>query len=174
MRFRFIDEHRDAFCAKRVRDVLDVSGRGLRTDPRRPASHRQRTDIVVLAHIKEQTRLSLGDYGHLRMTEELKEIGLKFGHRHVGSLKREAGIRVERSKKYKVTIDSNHTFNIAPNLLKRDFRADQPNQKWAGDITYVWTRERWLYQAVILDLHPKRGIGWTVSNQMKRELAMCA
>ena len=62
--------------------------------------------------------------------------------------------------------DSNHAFNIAPNLLNRDFRADQPNQKWAGDISYVWTREGWLYLAVILDLHSRRVIGWAVSNRM--------
>lgn len=108
------------------------------------------------------------------MTEELKEPGLNVGHRRVGRLMRENGIRVERSKKYKVTTDSNHAFNIAPNLLNRDFRADQPNQKWAGDISYVWTREGWLYLAVILDLYSRRVIGWAVSNRMKRDLAIRA
>jgi transposase InsO family protein len=155
-------------------DVLDVSGRGLRAYRSRPASQRQRTDMVVLAHIKEQSRLSLGSYGRPRMTEELKELGLNIGHRRVGRLMRENGIRVERSKKYKVTTDSNHAFNIAPNLLNRDFRAVRPNQKWAGDISYVWTREGWLYLAVILDLHSRRIIGWAVSNRMKRDLAIRA
>ena len=130
--------------------------------------------MVVLAHIKEQSRLSLGSYGRPRMTEELKEIGLNVGHGRVGRLMRENGIWVERSKKYKVTTDSNHSFNIAPNLLNRDFHADQPNQKWAGDISYVWTREGWLYLAVILDLHSRRVIGSSVSNQMKRDLAIRA
>jgi hypothetical protein len=54
--------------------------------------------------------------------------------------------------------DSNHKFNIASNLLDRNFIADQPNKKWAGDITYIWTREGWLYLAVILDLHSRRVI----------------
>ena len=122
--------------------------------------------MVVLAHIKEQSRLSLVSYGRPRMTEELKELGLNVGHRRVGRLMRENGIRVERSKKYKVTTDSNHAFNIAPNLLNRDFHADQPNQKWAGDISYVWTREGWLYLAVILDLHSRRVIGWAPSRDI--------
>ena len=65
-------------------------------------------------------------------------------------------------------------FNIAPNLLDRDFTADRPNQKWAGDISYIWTREGWLYLAVILDLHSRRVIGWAVSNRMKRDLAIRA
>ncbi|KXF91844.1 transposase [Phaeobacter inhibens] len=73
--------------------------------------------MVVLAHIKEQSRLTLGSYGRPRMTEKLKELGLNVGHRHVERLMRENGIRVERSKKYKVMTDSNHAFNIAPNLL---------------------------------------------------------
>ena len=174
MRFRFIEEHRDAFCANRMCAVLDVSERGLRAFRSRPASQRQRGDMVVLAHIKEQSRLSLGSYGRPRMTEELKELGLNVGHRRVGRLMRENGIRVERSKKYKVTTDSNHAFNIASNLLNRDFKADEPNQKWAGDISYVWTREGWLYLAVILDLHSRRVIGWAVSNRMKRDLAIRA
>ena len=63
--------------------------------------------------------------------------------------------------------DSDHRFNIAPNLLQQDFGASQPNQKWAGDITYVWTREGWVYLAVILDLHSRRVIGWAISNRLK-------
>ena len=83
------------------------------------------------------------------MTEELKEIGLDVGHRRVGRLMRQNGISVVRTRKHKVTKDSNHKFNIAPNLLDRDFVVDAPNQK--DDISYVWPREGWLYLAVILD-----------------------
>jgi len=75
------------------------------------------------------------------MTEELKELGLDVGHRRVGRLMRENGIAVKRNRKFKATTDSNHSFNIAPNLLERDFTADRPNRKWAGDISYVWSRE---------------------------------
>ena len=153
---------------------MDVSPRGLRAFRNRPASRRQRSDLVTLAHIKEQSRLNLGSYGRPRMTEELKEIGLNIGHRRVGRLMRQNGISVIRTRKHKVTTDSSHKFNIAPNLLDRNFIADQPNQKWAGDITYIWTREGWLYLAVILDLHSRRVIGWAVSNRMKRDLAIRA
>jgi len=141
MRFRFIEEHSDSFPANRLCDVVGVSARGLRAFRSRPASHRQRFDLVALAHIKEQSRLSLGSYGRPRMTEELKEIGLHVGHRRVGRLMRQNGISVVRTRKHKVATDSDHRFNIPPNLLNRNFSADQPNQKWAGDIRYVWTRE---------------------------------
>ena len=75
-------------------------------------------DMVVLAHIKEQSRLSLGSYGRPGMTEERKEACVDVGHRRVGRLMRENGIIVERTRKFKATTDSEHTFNIAPNLLE--------------------------------------------------------
>jgi transposase InsO family protein len=81
---------------------MNVSPRGLRAIRRRPASRRQHTDMVVLAPIKEQSRLSLGSYGRPRMTEELKEVGVDVGHRRVGRLMRENGIVVERTRKFKV------------------------------------------------------------------------
>ena len=174
MRFRFIEEQRGIFPVDRLCRVMNVSPRGLRAFRNRPASRRQRMDMVVLAHIKEQSRLSLGSYGRPRMTEELKEIGIDVGHRRVGRLMRENGIVVARTRRFKVTTDSDHAFNIAPNLLDRDFTAERPSRKWAGDISYIWTREGWLYLAVVLDLHSRRVIGWAVSNRMKRDLAIRA
>ena len=81
---------------------MNVSSRGLRAFRSRPASRRQHMDMVVLAHIKAQSRLSLGSYGRPRMTEELKEVGVDVGHRRVGRLMRENGIVVERTRKFKV------------------------------------------------------------------------
>ena len=137
-------------------------------------SHRQREDMVLLAHIREQHSLALGSYGRPRMTEELKELGLVVGHRRVGRLMKQNGIRIVHTRKYKATTDSNHRFNIAPNWLDRDFNADYPNQKWAGDISYIWTREGWLYLAVMIDLHSRRVVGWAVSNRLKKDLALQA
>ena len=71
------------------------------------------------------------------MTEELQELGVNVGHRRVGRLMRQNGIKIIRTQKYKATTDSHHAFNIAPNLLNQDFSATGPNQKWAGDISYI-------------------------------------
>ncbi len=87
---------------------------------------------------------------------------------------RKNGIVVKRIHKFKAKTDSDHIFNISPNLLEHDFTADRPNQKWAGDISYIWTCEGWLYLAVILDLRSRRVIGWAVSDRMKRNLAIRA
>ncbi len=174
MRFWFIEENRTALPMERLCKIMNVSSRGYRAFRSRPISQRQREDMVLLAHIREQHRLSLNSYGRPRMTEELKEIGLNVGHRRVGRLMRQNDIAVVRTRKHKVTTDSNHSFNIAPNLLNRNFTADRPNQKWVVDISYIWTREGWLYLAVVLDLYSRRVIGWAVSNRMKRDLAIRA
>ncbi len=94
--------------------------------------------------IREQFALSLCSYGGPGVIEELKEVGVDIGHRRVGRIMRENGIRVERTRKHRVTTDSNHRFNIAPNILDGAFSANGPNQKWAGDISYIWTREGWM------------------------------
>jgi len=174
MRFRFVEEHRGKAPTERLCQIMDVSPRGFRAFRSRPMSQSQRTDMVLLAHIREQHKLSLGSYGRPRMTEELKELGFDVGHRRVGRIMRRNSISVVRTHKYKVTTDSNHKFNIAPNLLNRNFSADQPNQKWVVDISYIWTREGWLYLAVVLDLYSRRVIGWAVSNRMKKDLAIRA
>lgn len=117
---------------------MDVSPRGYRALRNRPVSASQRQDLVVLAHIQELFTLSLGSCGRPRMTEELKEPGLDVGHRRVGWPMRENGISVKRNREFKATRDSNHSFDIVPNLLDRDSSADRPNQKRAGpsrDIT---------------------------------------
>ncbi len=174
MRFAFVEEHRSQLPVNRLCQIMNVSPRGYRAYRSRPMSRRQRKDLIVLAHIREQFRLSLGSYGRPGMTEELKELGLGVSHRRVGRLMRQNGISVVRTRKHKVTTDSNHKFNIAPNLLNRNFVADHPNQKWVVDISYVWTQEGWLYLAVVLDLYSRRVIGWAVSNRMKRDLAIRA
>jgi putative transposase len=153
---------------------LKVTSRGYRAWRSQPISKRQRRDLVILAHIREQHGLALGSYGRPRMTEELKELGLAVGHRRVGRLMKQNAISVVRTRKHKATTDSNHRFNIASNLLDRDFTASGPNQKWAGDISYIWTREGWLYLAVIIDLYSRRVVGWAVSNRMKKDLAIRA
>ncbi len=174
MRFAFVEEHQKHVPVERLCRMLRVTSRGYRAWRRRPISRRQREDMVLLAHIREQHHLSLGSYGRPRMTQELKEAGLFVGHRRVGRLMRDNRIYVVRTHKYKATTDSHHRFNIAPNVLDRNFTAHLPNQKWAGDISYIWTAEGWLYLAVMIDLHSRRVVGWAVSNRLKRDLALQA
>ena len=174
MKFQYIAEYRGRLTRSHLCRLMGVSDRGFHAWKHRPPSHRQRRDMVLLAHIRDQHRLSLGSYGRPRMTKELNELGLRVGQRRIGRLMGQNDIHVIRTRKFKRTTDSDHVFNIAPNLLQQDFTASGPNQKWAGDITYVWTREGWVYLAVILDLFSRRVVGWAISNRIKQDLALRA
>ena len=87
---------------------------------------------------------------------------------------RENGITPPTKKKFRKTTDSDHPFPPAPNLLSREFSTAAPDRRWVADITYIWTREGWLYLAVILDLFSRRVVGWSMRQTMHRELVLAA
>lgn len=109
-------------------------------------------------------------YGAPRITDELKDDGLIVNHKKVEKRMKILGLKAKQAKKFKATTDSNHNLPVAKNLLKQDFSATAPNQKWAGDITYVWTQSGWLYLAVIIDLFSRQVIGWSMSKRINKEL----
>lgn len=174
VKFAFITAYRGPLSKAHLCRLLEVSDRGLRAWRARSMSLRQRKDLVFLAHIREHHNVSMRSCGRPRMTEALREAGLEAGQRRVGRLMKDNGICVVRTRKHKVTTDSNHSLNVAPNLLEQDFTAATSNQKWASDISYIWTREGWLYLAVVLDLHSRRVARWAVSDRLKKGLAIRA
>ena len=84
------------------------------------------------------------------------------------------GLRARHRRRFRTTTDSAHEFPVARNILKRNFEVEAPNSTWVTDITYIWTREGWLYLAVILDLFSRRVVGWAMSEQITRKLALAA
>lgn len=94
------------------------------------------------------------------------------GRKRVARLMCEHGIRAKQKKKFKATTDSKHSHPVAPNLLQRDFEADKPDQKWLADITYIPTREGWLYLAATLDLYSKLIVGRSMSSRMPKKLVI--
>ena len=172
MRFQLIDRAKEEFPVQRLCQVLDVSPSGYFAWRSRPASPRQREDLVLLAHIRSAFTLSNETYGSPRMTRELQDEGLKVGRRRTARLMRENGLKARQTRRFKRTTDSHHGFPVAPNLLEQDFSAERPNQKWNADISYVWTGEGWLYLAVVLDLFARRVVGWAVSDRLHKELAL--
>lgn len=127
-----------------------------------------KTDLKILAHIREHYALSNGSYGRPRMIMELREAGLDVGERRVGRFMKDNGIRPVSTRRHKVTTDSQHQSGIVANFLDGDFLAEGPNRKWAGDISYIWTAEGWLYLAVVIDLFSRRVIGCAASGRMKK------
>src|ERR687894_2426659 len=172
MKFEFIDVAKKDFPVTRLCQVLGVSPSGYFAWRSRPASPRQREDLVLLAHIRSAFTRSHGTYGSPRMSRELQDEGLPVGRRRTARLMRENGLKARQKRRFKRTTDSHHAFPVAPNLLEQDFSAERPNQKWNADISYVWTNEGWLYVAVVLDLFARRVVGWAVSERLHQKLAL--
>jgi putative transposase len=174
MRFALIDGAKAEFPAHRLCRVLGVSQSGYFAWRGRLACRRQRDDMVLLAHVRSAFALSNGTYGSPRMTRELQDSGLTVGRRRIARLMRDNGLRARQKRRFKRTTDSHHAWPVAPNLLDQDFTAAGPDKKWGADISYVWTREGWLYLAVVIDLFARRVVGWATGDRLHRDLALAA
>lgn len=96
----------------------------------------------------------------------MKSQGVWCGRCHARTLMRRAGVSAKQSKKYRVTTASNHRLPIALNHLDRQFTVDAPNRIWVSDITYIWTKEGWLYLAVVIDLYSRQIVGWSLNSRI--------
>lgn len=154
--------------------VLTVSQGGYYAWLRRkeqPPSRRETANQQLSEQIQTVFRRSRGTYGSPRIHAELRASGVECSRNRVARLMKQAGIAAKRRRMYKVsTTDSNHSYSVAPNLLNRQFSADHPNEKWLIDITYIPTKEGWLYLATVLDVCSRRVVGWAMDKQMGEEL----
>lgn len=174
MSFRLIDEAKKEFPVHRLCRVLGVSQSGYFAWKGRVAYRRQHEDMVLLAHVRSAFALSNGTYGNPRMMRELRDDGLTVGRRRTARLMRENGLRARQKRRFKRTTDSHHAWPVAPNLLDQDFTAAGPDEKWGADISYIWTKEGWLYLAIVIDLFARRVVGWSTSDRLHRDLALAA
>lgn len=124
--------------------------------------------------IEDIHKASRGTYGSPRILAELKGLGFKCSKKRVERLMKKNGIRAKTRRKFKVTTDSKHNFPVSPNVLKRNFSPKTPNTTWGGDITYVWTKEGWLFLAVIIDLWSRQVVGWSMNERITKELTLSA
>ena len=157
---------------KQIYQLCEVSPSGYYAWQGRPASKHQRDDMIYLAYIRSAFRESNGTYGSPRMTVELQEQGLDIGRRRVARLMKDNGLQARQKRRFKCTTDSQHNYPVYPNLLQQDFTASRPNEKWGVDISYIWTREGWLYLAVVIDLYARRVVGHACSDRLKKGLAL--
>ena len=108
------------------------------------------------------------------MHEELVDHGYRCGKNRVARVMRDNGIRARHKRKFRATTDSKHSNPVAENLLARQFTVEAPGQAWVSDITYVWTREGWLYLAVVIDLFNRMVVGWSMGNRITQEMTISA
>jgi transposase InsO family protein len=147
--------------------VFEVSPSGYYAWRERPESRRAQENAALLKEIKGIHQLSRQSYGSPRVHAELLARGFTVGKNRVARLMRAGNIRARRKKKRTRTTDSRHNYPVAPNLLNRDFEAQRPNEKWLGDITYIWTAEGWLYLATVMDLFSRQIVGWAMEDSLE-------
>jgi putative transposase len=175
MTFRFIEEHQDHWPIRRLCETLAVSAAGYyawRQRPRSAQEQRQDTLLVEMRaiHVEFKAR-----YGSPRMHAELVARGHACCVNTVAQLMRDHGIVAKSARKFRITTtDSNHDLPVAENLLDRQFDPSAANEVWLADITYIPTREGWLYLAAVEDLYSRKVVGWSMAEHMESRLVVDA
>lgn len=138
---------------------------------KRPMSQHSQEDARIAEQVKLAFQANRRVYGSPRIHMELRAQGIRCGQKRVARLMQEHGLKASRPRHRTITTKSEPDAQVAPNLLQRDFSADEPNSKWVADTTYIWTAEGWLYLAVVLDLFSRMVVGWSMANTQDATLA---
>jgi transposase InsO family protein len=165
-------KHRKQFAIATMCRVLGVSRSGFYTwltKHHRLSQLRHRQQQIDM-HVANAFKADKSRSGAIRVMRALEKQGIHYNRKTVALSLQRQGLRAKAARKFKATTQSKHNLPVADNLLKQDFTASQPNQKWAGDITYLWTNEGWYYLAVVLDLYSRKMIGWAMSERMTARL----
>ena len=144
---------------------LDVSTSGYYAWRKRQTNTAQKYNDLKVVYWQHHARL-----GAPSLVHDMRDLGYRMSERTVGRMLKKLGLRSRIARKYKHTTDSNHRLSTAPNLLDRQFTVTQPNKVWTTDITYIRTKEGWLYLCVMLDLFSRRIVGWQTSHRIDRQL----
>lgn len=174
MTFPFIQEHCDRWPVRLLCDALDVSPAGYYAWRERPVSARLQRQDALLVEIRAIHAEAKARYGSPRVHAELAARGQDCCVNTVARLMHAHGIRAKTARKFRCTTDSNHDLPVADNLLGRQFDPESPNEAWVADITYIPTREGWLYLAAVEDLYSRRVVGWSMADSLESRLVVDA
>jgi putative transposase len=172
MNHRFIRDNSAGFSVHAICRTLGLSRAGYYSWLRRPALSDANSRLTV--EIRAEFAKSRKTSGRRRVHLALKKRGISCGEQRVRRLMRENGLYSKHLRRFRVTTNSNHALPTAPNLLDRDFKAVAPDRKWTADITFIPTREGWLYLAVVMDLYSRFVVGWAMGERIDSGLTMDA
>jgi len=170
VKYAFMKSYRDQFELKRMSRVLQVSRSGYYDWIGREESQRSQQDRVLLKQIRQIHQESKQAYGAIKTWQALKQSGIVCGKHRIARLRRQAGIEARRKRKFRLAYKARHTAPAPANLLRWPFTADRPDQIWVTDVTFIPTRMGWLYLAVMIDLHTRLVVGWSMKDRPNQEL----
>jgi putative transposase len=176
LRYAFIAEHQDIWPVSVLCEVLNVSRSGFYAYlPRHAKASVDAEEVALLTCVKAIAAETRHSYGSRRMAKQLQDEGFNVGRTKARRLMSQAGVAVQRPRRRgPMTTDSRHGYKVAPNLLARQFDVTAPDHVWAGDITYIWTAEGWLYLSVLVDLYSRKVVGWAMNHHMDTTLVQDA
>jgi len=174
VRYEFIEGHRQQWPTRLMCRVLEVSTGGYYEWRRRPPSARQERSEALAAEIKVIHKEVKARYGSPRIHAELVARGEPCCVNTVARLMRQLGVAAKTKRKFRCTTDSNHGQPIAENIVDRKFEPEAPDRVWTADITYIPTREGWLYLAAVEDLYSRQVVGWSMSERIDSRLVVDA
>lgn len=174
MKYTFMQTHKSEFSIERMSKLLQVSRSGYYQSLTAKPSQRTIEDERLLLKVQATHQASRQTYGSPRICAELREEGEICSRKRISKIMKKAGITAKMKKRFKVTTRANPKASVAPNLLKQDFSAQRPNQRWVADFTYVATQDGWLYVAAVLDLFSRRIVGLAMSERMTDDLVVAA
>ena len=166
MIFDFIKNHAKIFSIEKMCKVLKVSQSGYYRWKTAAISQRLKKKTVLKEKITALYFESKQRYGSPRITMELNVLGYEISRITVAKYMRELGLKSKLSKKFKITTDSKHNYLLVENVLNRHFLVSQPSKAWVSDITYIHTKEGFLYLTTVMDLYDRKIIGWSLSDGM--------
>ena len=169
MKYEFIKNHEYLFPIEKMCKVLEVGSSGYYKWKNKSISNRTHRKNEINQKITSIYFASKQRYGSPRITIELNALGYIISRITVAKYMRELGLRSKLSKKFKVTTDSKHNYLVVENVLDRKFIVANPSRVWVSDITYIQTKEGFLYLTTIIDLYDRKIIGWSLSNGMSTE-----
>ena len=169
-RYRFIAEERASYPVRRLCAVLEVSASGFYDWLKRTPGRRAQVNEALAARIRAVHETSRQTYGYLRVHAELRARGERVGKHRVARLMTQMGLVTKGRRRFKTTTQRDERHRRVPNVLAGNFTAQQPNDKWVSDITYIPTAEGWLYLAGIQDVFSRRIVGWSMSERPTKAL----
>ena len=174
MRFAFIAANLGHYRLDLMCRLLEVTASGLYSWRRRRESTHYRQDMELKKAVQDIYEQHQGRYGAPRIRAELTAAGRRHGQKRIARLMVELGLRGRTRRRFVKTTIRDETRPVARNLLDREFHPDRPDEVWASDITYIPTREGWLYLAVTMDLYARSIVGWAMDRVMPAELPLGA
>ena len=169
MIYRFIKNHETLYPIEKMCKVLDIGLRSYYDWKSSSVSDRKQRAILIKKEIGTVYFNKKQRYGSPRIVVELNAKGIRVSRNTVAKYMKDLGLRSKLGRKFRTTTDSKHTHRIMENHLNREFRTTGPSKVWVSDITYIHTKEGFLYLTTIIDLYDRKCIGWSISSAMSAE-----